>query len=89
MFPASPEQSLLLRKPLGEVPHGGGTRLERDSYSYRIIRRWIAQGMPYGSDKDPVVTSIEVFPKNRSMIRRGTPAIVGQSPIIRTARPKT
>lgn len=71
LFPAAPEQSLLLRKPLGDVPHGGGTRLERDSYSYRVVRRWILQGMPYGSPSDPTVSRIEVFPKSRSMVRGG------------------
>jgi hypothetical protein len=72
LFPAAPEQSLLLRKPLGDVPHGGGNRLEQDSYSYRIIRRWILQGMPYGSANDPTVSRIEVFPKSRSMTRGGS-----------------
>src|SRR5438132_8725936 len=28
IFPASPEQSLLLRKPTGQVAHGGGKRLD-------------------------------------------------------------
>lgn len=58
LFPASPEKSLLLRKAIGEVPHGGGTRLEVDSHSYRLMRRWILQGMPYGSDSDPTVARI-------------------------------
>ncbi len=76
LFPAAPEQSLLLRKPVGEVPHGGGTRLDRDSYSYRMIRRWILQGMPYGNADDPTVTSIEVFPKTRSMTRGGAQQLI-------------
>ena len=63
LFPAAPEQSLLLRKPLGDVPHGGGSRLERDTYAYRIIRRWIQQGMPYGNPTDPTVSRVEVFPQ--------------------------
>ena len=62
LFPASPDKSLLLLKPIGEVPHGGGTRLEADSHSYRLMRRWILQGMPYGADTDPTVARIEVFP---------------------------
>ncbi len=67
LFPASPDKSLLLLKPIGEVPHGGGTRLEADSHSYRLMRRWILQGMPYGTDTDPTVARIEVFPGERSM----------------------
>jgi hypothetical protein len=61
LFPASPDKSLLLLKPIGEMPHGGGTRLEVDSHSYRLMRRWILQGMPYGSASDPTVARIEVL----------------------------
>jgi Protein of unknown function (DUF1549)/Protein of unknown function (DUF1553) len=71
LFPASPDKSLLLLKPIGEVPHGGGTRLEVDSHSYRLMRRWILQGMPYGSDADPTVARIEVFPSQRTMPQNG------------------
>jgi Protein of unknown function (DUF1549)/Protein of unknown function (DUF1553) len=71
LFPAAPEKSLLLAKPTGAVPHGGGTRMDVDSQSYRLIRRWIAQGMPYGSDNDPKVARIEVFPQQRRMPRNG------------------
>src|SRR4029078_12926373 len=65
LFPAAPDKSLLLLKPIGEVPHGGRTRLESDSHSYRLMRRWILQGMPYGSDWDPTVARIEVLPAER------------------------
>jgi len=37
-------QSLLLLKPLMEVPHQGGRRFDRDSPEYRILRDWIASG---------------------------------------------
>jgi hypothetical protein len=67
LFPASPDKSLLLLKPIGELPHGGGTRLEADSHGYRLMRRWILQGMPYGNDSDPTVAKIEVFPAERTM----------------------
>ena len=29
-FPFAPERSLLLQNPIGQVPHGGGKRLEAD-----------------------------------------------------------
>ncbi len=67
LFPAAPDRSLLLLKAINAVPHGGGARLEKDSPEYRLLRRWIAQGMPYGSDKDPVVVRIEVHPRRRLM----------------------
>lgn len=67
LFPAAPERSLLLQKGTATLPHGGGARLEVDSPPYRVIHRWISQGMPYGSPDDPVTTHIEVFPKTRIM----------------------
>ncbi len=72
LFPAAPEHSLLLRKAIAEVPHGGGKRLEKDSVDYQRITRWIRQGMPYGDPSDPVVRSIEVFPKQRLMPMKGS-----------------
>ncbi len=67
LFPAAPDRSLLLTKPIGAAPHGGGTRLEVDSHSYRLLRRWILQGMPYGNADDPTVARIEVIPSQRTM----------------------
>ncbi|MAR10967.1 MAG: S-layer protein [Blastopirellula sp.] len=71
IFPAAPEFSLLLTKPLNQLPHGGGKRLEKDSYEYELLTRWIEQGMPYGSEDDPIVERIDVLPKTRAM-NRGT-----------------
>ncbi len=69
LFPAAPDQSLLLLKATARLPHGGGQRIEFDSAAYRLIRRWIEQGMPYGADTDPKVTHIEVQPTERIMER--------------------
>lgn len=67
IFPAAPEYSLLLRKATGELPHGGGSRMEPDSPQYRKVVRWIEQGMPYGQPDDPTVESIDVFPRERML----------------------
>lgn len=75
IFPSAPDRSLLLLKAIGKVPHGGGVRIEDGSPAFSVLRRWIEQGMPYGSEKDPVVTSIEVFPKERLMGREDTQQI--------------
>lgn len=69
LFPSSPGQSLLLTKPVGRSPHGGGKRMEVDSNEYRLIARWIEQGMPYGSENDPHVTGIKCYPEGRIMDR--------------------
>ncbi len=69
LFPAAPDSSLLLLKASGGIAHGGGKRMEVGSDEYRLLRRWIAAGMPYGEKTDPVVTRISVIPEHRIMTR--------------------
>ena len=68
-MPASPEHSLLLTKATGTMAHAGGKRMEIGSDEYKLARRWIASGTPYGSEKDPIVTKITVHPENRVLPR--------------------
>jgi hypothetical protein len=65
VFPAAPDASLLLAKPTGRVPHGGGKRLSPDSDAYQTVRRWIAQGAPAGDANAPGLTRLEVVPPQR------------------------
>ncbi|HTH50176.1 MAG TPA: DUF1549 domain-containing protein [Candidatus Limnocylindria bacterium] len=67
LFPAAPERSLLLTKGTAQLPHGGGKRLEPGSDDYRLLLRWISQGMPVGRADAPTVTRIEVFPTERTL----------------------
>ena len=67
VFPAAPDHSLLLRKAVNSSPHGGGQRLQEDSHEYRMLRRWIAQGMPYGTGQEPRIESLEIFPAHRRL----------------------
>jgi len=69
LFPAAPENSLLLLKATGTIAHGGGKRMAVDSDEYKLVRRWIASGTPFGKPADPVVTKITVFPEHRIMTR--------------------
>jgi hypothetical protein len=71
VFPAAPEQSLLLTKMSGQVAHGGGVRIPRDSLEYAILRDWIAAGMPFGGRDDPHVESIRVEPRERQLAMNG------------------
>jgi hypothetical protein len=41
---AEPDNSLLLLKATGRVPHEGKTRFGRDSWAYQLLRAWIADG---------------------------------------------
>jgi len=65
---AMPESSLLLTKAINAIPHGGGQRLEADSQEYRVLRRWIAQGMKPGKTDDRRVISLHVWPELRRML---------------------
>ena len=76
VFPAAPDNSLLLLKAINASPHGGGRRLDRDSDDYALLARWIAQGMPFGNDTDPKITGIEVLPAARTMGLKGGQQLV-------------
>ena len=65
LFPAAPEYSLLLMKANGDTPHGGGARIDENSDEYKLIVRWIKNGMSYGPENDPIVDHIEVLPHER------------------------
>jgi hypothetical protein len=70
VFPAAPERSLVLLKATGTIAHGGGKRMDLGSDEYKLVRRWIASGLPYGEPTDPVVTRISVVPDHRVMTRQ-------------------
>lgn len=76
LAPAAPDTSLLLTKAINVAPHGGGQRLDANSVEYRLLRRWIAQGMPYGSEADPNVVRIEVAPPVKTLPRHGEQQLV-------------
>ena len=67
IFPNAPEQSLFVQKATGELPHGGGIRIEPDSAEYRLIVEWIRSGQQRISATDPVLTQITISPQPHSM----------------------
>ncbi len=62
VFPAAADRSLLLAKPAGRIPHGGGLRLPADSAEYAVIRNWIRQGMPRRAPEAPALEAVSVTP---------------------------
>lgn len=65
--PSHPPSSLLLRKPAGQVPHGGGVRLTPQSEGYQLLLKWIAAGTPRRQAEAPVLTNVTVEPNARVM----------------------
>jgi hypothetical protein len=59
---AAPEQSLLLLKATGMVPHTGGRRFKPDSELYQTLLHWIQAGAPDDSENVPQVTGISLVP---------------------------
>lgn len=68
VFPAVPDQSLLLLKGSGQTPHGGGRRIEPDGEDYDMLRRWIAQGLARRQADEPVLERITLTPTRRVMV---------------------
>ncbi len=60
---ASPDDSLMLLKATGAVPHEGGQRTKFDDKYYRMLRAWIADGAKLNLTT-PRVAKIEVTPKD-------------------------
>jgi hypothetical protein len=65
VFPAAPEHSLLLLKASGQLPHGGGRRIHKDSEDYHLILRWIASGAQASSPTAPAVVRLRIAPADR------------------------
>ncbi len=68
---ASPDDSLMLLKPAGTVPHVGGQLFRPGEPYYEIVRAWIAGGAKLDTNT-PKVTRIEVFPTNPVVERIGS-----------------
>lgn len=76
LYGPAPEHSLLLRKAIGTMPHGGGKKLSGESPYYRVLHRWIEQGAHYKTSADAAVVKIEVLPRERLLERGSTQQLV-------------
>jgi hypothetical protein len=65
IFPSAPEQSLLLRKASGQVPHGGGKKLTPGDGRYEVLLNWIKLGTPRKPASAPSLSRITVEPSER------------------------
>ncbi len=55
-----PQDSLILKKALGLVPHGGGRLFAENSQAHRLLSQWIETGAGGLDDKEPRVVRVEV-----------------------------
>jgi hypothetical protein len=60
---AIPEESLLIQKALGKVPHTGGKRFEAGCEMYQTLMRWLNVGAPADPGEVPKVVALEIYPK--------------------------
>jgi hypothetical protein len=67
---ARPDESLLLLKPAGMVPHEGGRRFAPGSWQYQLLRKWIARGACHTSGEG-TVRRLEVFPEEYCFVGPG------------------
>ncbi|MFO1006428.1 MAG: DUF1549 and DUF1553 domain-containing protein [Planctomycetaceae bacterium] len=61
---AVPEASMLVEKSVGDVPHTGGKRFEKDSELNQQLIKWIAAGTPLDPANIPTCTGITIYPQN-------------------------
>jgi len=59
---ALPEESLLMTKTVGSVPHTGGKRFGTDSEHYATMLRWLKAGGNNDVGEIPKVLSVELYP---------------------------
>jgi len=62
-----PNESLLLRKAAGLVPHEGGVRFSSTSLEYQIVRQWIEAGAKRDKGNVPSATQLIVSPTEQIM----------------------
>ena len=70
VFPAAPEESLLLLKPTGTIEHGGGERFAVGSETHQLLVRWIRSGLLYQRENEPTLVSLSVVPSEKSYRRK-------------------
>ncbi len=61
---AVPDDSLILDKGAGRVPHTGGTRFTQDSELYQTVIRWLDAGAPADAADVARPIALELYPKS-------------------------
>lgn len=69
---AVPQESMLLEKATGKVPHTGGKKMEEGGELYNEVIRWLNAGAPSDPATVAVPTSLELYPKNAVLDGKGS-----------------
>lgn len=64
----TPNQSLILQKAMGQVPHEGGQRFANHSLPQELIAAWIAGGLQDDPKTLPPIQKVEVLPGERVQV---------------------
>jgi hypothetical protein len=64
------DTSLLLRKPLMQVPHAGGRRLTAESIAHEVLRNWIAEGRHTDSATALRCVGLKLYPPSGRQLTR-------------------
>jgi len=68
---ALPNESLILEKATGRVPHTGGERFTQNSEHYQTIVRWLDAGAPMDPPTVATPVSADLYPKNGVLEGKG------------------
>src|SRR5205823_13387232 len=79
VFPAAPDESLIIKKPTTAIPHEGGLRFERGSETHQLLVRWLREGMAYSVTNEPALQRLVVFPKERRYRKGATQHLLVQA----------
>lgn len=64
---ADPASSLLLLKPTGKMPHGGGKLFDVGSPAYQVLQNWIASGAPGPKADEAKIAKLELSPTSQTL----------------------
>lgn len=70
--PEAPDDSILLRKAVASMAHGGGRKLTTDHPHYEVLKAWIRAGGPRTPKESPSLVKISVSPDRRLLEPRAT-----------------
>lgn len=66
-----PQDSLMIEKSLGKVPHTGGKRFEEGSELHRELVRWLEAGTPQDAPTVAKPVAVELYPKSAVLNGQG------------------